>query len=327
MSNENIFKVTSVEPNESGTFGKFVCKPLDRGYGITLGNSLRRVLLSSLEGVAVTSIKIDGVLHEFSTIPGVREDVSEIILNLKQVRMKFTRNELTEADIIVDISGECVFTAENLNVNSDIEILNPKLHIATLDEDAHIRMHCHIEKGKGYVPSTKNKKETDVIGVIPIDSIYSPILRAKYEVANVRVGNEMDYDSLTMEVQTDGSIKAADALASAASIMTCYLDEFKKLATTDDELQKPPFVPDGDEEEGGDEGGTGGGIGDESIDRLQLSVRASNCLKRANIYTISDLIAHSEAELSKIRNLGKKSVDEIIVKLKDVGLELKPNDE
>lgn len=227
MSNENIFKVTSVESNESGTFGKFVCKPLDRGYGITLGNSLRRVLLSSLEGVAVTSIKIDGVLHEFSTIPGVREDVSEIILNLKQVRMKFTRNELTEADIIVDISGECVFTAENLNVNSDIEILNPKLHIATLDEDAHIRMHCHIEKGKGYVPSTKNKKETDVIGVIPIDSIYSPILRAKYEVANVRVGNEMDYDSLTMEVQTDGSIKAADALASAASIMTCYLDEFK----------------------------------------------------------------------------------------------------
>ncbi|MFR0062796.1 MAG: DNA-directed RNA polymerase subunit alpha, partial [Megasphaera micronuciformis] len=199
MSNDNIFKVTSDMLDGDGTFGKFVCKPLDRGYGITLGNSLRRILLSSLEGVAITSIKIDGILHEFTTIPGVREDVSEIILNLKQVRMKFHKEDQMEADIIVDISGECDFTAADLNVNSDIEILNPTLHIATLDEDAHIRMQCHIERGKGYVPSTKNKKDTDVIGVIPIDSIFSPILRAKYEVGNVRVGNEMDYDSLTME--------------------------------------------------------------------------------------------------------------------------------
>ena len=328
MSNENIFKVTSVETNDVN-FGKFVCKPLDRGYGITLGNSLRRVLLSSLEGVAVTSIKIDGVLHEFTTIPGVREDVSEIILNLKQVRMKFNTKEITEADIIVDISGECDFTAADLNVNSDIEILNPALHIATLDEDAHIRMHCHIERGKGYIPSAKNKKETDVIGVIPIDSIFSPTLRAKYEVENVRVGNEMDYDSLTMEVQTDGSITAADALATAANIMSSYLDEFKKLATMDDKLQEGVFVRDSSEEdaEGAEGSGRAEGETDESIDLLQLSVRASNCLKRANIYTIGDLVAHTETDLSKIRNLGRKSVDEIIVKLRDFGHELKSNDE
>ena len=315
MSNENIFKVTSVETNDVN-FGKFVCKPLDRGYGITLGNSLRRVLLSSLEGVAVTSIKIDGVLHEFTTIPGVREDVSEIILNLKQVRMKFNTKEITEADIIVDISGECDFTAADLNVNSDIEILNPALHIATLDEDAHIRMHCHIERGKGYIPSAKNKKETDVSGVIPIDSIFSPTLRAKYEV-------------LTMEVQTDGSITAADALATAANIMSSYLDEFKKLATTDDKLQEGVFVRDSSEEdaEGAEGSGRAEGETDESIDLLQLSVRASNCLKRANIYTIGDLVAHTETDLSKIRNLGRKSVDEIIVKLRDFGHELKSNDE
>lgn len=225
MSNDNIFKVTSDMLDGDGTFGKFVCKPLDRGYGITLGNSLRRILLSSLEGVAITSIKIDGILHEFTTIPGVREDVSEIILNLKQVRMKFHKEDQMEADIIVDISGECDFTAADLNVNSDIEILNPTLHIATLDEDAHIRMQCHIERGKGYVPSTKNKKDTDVIGVIPIDSIFSPILRAKYEVGNVRVGNEMDYDSLTMEVLTDGSLTAEDAMAESASILSSYLEK------------------------------------------------------------------------------------------------------
>ena len=293
MIDDNKFKVKTVEINEDGTYGKFVCEPLDRGYGITLGNSLRRVLLASLDGVAITSIKIDGVLHEFSTIPGVREDVSEIILNLKQVRMKFLDDDIDALDITVDISGECEFTANDLNVNSDIEILNPDLHIATLDTDANIRMQCHIERGKGYVPSTKNKKETDMIGVIPIDSIFSPIVRTNYEVGNIRVGNEMDYDSLTLEVTTDGSITAENAVAKAASIMISYLNYFQDI----------------------------------KIDVLDLSVRASNCLKRANIYTLGDLVERTEDDLSKIRNLGKKSVDEIIEKLQKEGYDLKSSNE
>ena len=320
MIDDNKFKVKTVEINEDGTYGKFVCEPLDRGYGITLGNSLRRVLLASLDGVAITSIKIDGVLHEFSTIPGVREDVSEIILNLKQVRMKFLDDDIDALDITVDISGECEFTANDLNVNSDIEILNPDLHIATLDTDANIRMQCHIERGKGYVPSTKNKKETDMIGVIPIDSIFSPIVRTNYEVGNIRVGNEMDYDSLTLEVTTDGSITAENAVAKAASIMISYLNYFQDIATdakVNDTLAE--FTnKDGEEPEVPEEPD----LNDIKIDVLDLSVRASNCLKRANIYTLGDLVERTEDDLSKIRNLGKKSVDEIIEKLQKEGYDL-----
>lgn len=325
MIDDNKFKVKTVERSDDGTYGKFVCEPLDRGYGITLGNSLRRVLLSSLDGVAITSIKIDGVLHEFSTLPGVREDISEIILNLKQLNLKFTRDEVDELDITVDVSGECEFTAKDLDVNSDIEILNPELHIATLDTDAHIHMQCHIERGKGYVPSTKNKRDTDVIGVIPIDSIFSPIVRTNYEVGNIRVGNEMDYDSLTLEVKTDGSIAAENAVAKAASIMVSYLDYFQKIASdpTANEALAPFTTPDGEtpEEPAGPE------LSQVKIDVLDLSVRASNCLKRANIYTLGDLVERTEDDLSKIRNLGKKSVDEIIEKLKDYGFDLKSNEE
>ena len=325
MIDDNKFKVKTVERSDDGTYGKFVCEPLDRGYGITLGNSLRRVLLSSLDGVAITSIKIDGVLHEFSTLPGVREDISEIILNLKQLSLKFTRDEVDELDITVDVSGECEFTAKDLDVNSDIEILNPELHIATLDTDAHIQMQCHIERGKGYVPSTKNKRDTDVIGVIPIDSIFSPIVRTNYEVGNIRVGNEMDYDSLTLEVTTDGSIAAENAVAKAASIMVSYLDYFQKIASdpTANEALAPFTTPDGEvpEEPAGPE------LSQVKIDVLDLSVRASNCLKRANIYTLGDLVERTEDDLSKIRNLGKKSVDEIIEKLKDYGFDLKSNEE
>ena len=325
MIDDNKFKVKTVERSDDGTYGKFVCEPLDRGYGITLGNSLRRVLLSSLDGVAITSIKIDGVLHEFSTLPGVREDISEIILNLKQLSLKFTRDEVDELDITVDVSGECEFTAKDLDVNSDIEILNPELHIATLDTDAHIHMQCHIERGKGYVPSTKNKRDTDVIGVIPIDSIFSPIVRTNYEVGNIRVGNEMDYDSLTLEVTTDGSIAAENAVAKAASIMVSYLDYFQKIASDPaaNEALAPFTTPDGEvpEELAGPE------LSQVKIDVLDLSVRASNCLKRANIYTLGDLVERTEDDLSKIRNLGKKSVDEIIEKLKDYGFDLKSNEE
>lgn len=325
MIDDNKFKVKPVDRSEDGTYGKFVCEPLDRGYGITLGNSLRRVLLSSLDGVAITSIKIDGVLHEFSTIAGVREDVSEIILNLKQLRMKFTREDVDEIDITVDMAGECEFTAKDLDVNSDIEILNPDLHIATLDTDANIHMQCHIERGKGYVPSIKNKRDTDMIGVIPIDSIFSPIVRTNYEVGNIRVGNEMDYDSLTLEVKTDGSIAAENAVAKAASIIIGYLNYFQQIASDQDvNGTLPPFVnADGEEEE--EEAGED--LTQVKIDVLDLSVRASNCLKRANIYTLGDLVERTEDDLSKIRNLGKKSVDEIIEKLKDYGFDLKSNEE
>ncbi|MCI1823287.1 MAG: DNA-directed RNA polymerase subunit alpha [Megasphaera sp.] len=325
MIDDNKFKIEVVERSEDNTYGKFVCEPLDRGYGITLGNSLRRILLSSLDGVAITSIKIDGVLHEFSTIPGVREDVTDIILNLKQMCLKFNYDGIDETDIIVDVTGECELTANDFAVSSDIEILNPELHIATLDKDAHIRLTAHIERGKGYVPSTKNKKDTDMIGVIPIDSIFSPITRVNYEIGDIRVGNEMDYDSLSLEVWTDGSITAENAVAKASSIMVSYLEYFKELASdpaaneaagefTSKDPDKEPEEPEVD-------------LTKIKIDVLDLSVRASNCLKRANVYTLADLVERTKDDLSKIRNLGKKSVDEIIAKLEDYGYDLKSHEE
>lgn len=325
MIDDSKFKIEIAEKSDDGKYGKFVCEPLDRGYGITLGNSLRRILLASLDGVAITSIKIDGVLHEFSTIPGVREDVTDIILNLKQVCMKFTSDDIDEADITIDVNGECEFTANDLNVITDVEILNPELHIATLDTDAHIHMQCHIERGKGYVPSTKNKKDTDMIGVIPIDSIFSPVVRTNYEVGNVRVGNEMDYDSLTLEVTTNGSITAENAVAKAASIMISYLNYFQDIATDEKVNEaKADFTQDGNEEVPVEEGPE---LDKVKIDVLDLSVRASNCLKRANIYTLADLTERTEDDLAKIRNLGKKSVDEIIEKLRKEGYDLKSSDE
>lgn len=325
MIDDSKFKIEIAEKSDDGKYGKFVCEPLDRGYGITLGNSLRRILLASLDGVAITSIKIDGVLHEFSTIPGVREDVTDIILNLKQVCMKFTNDDIDEADITIDVNGECEFTAKDLDVNTDVEILNPELHIATLDTDAHIHMQCHIERGKGYVPSTKNKKDTDMIGVIPIDSIFSPVVRTNYEVGNVRVGNEMDYDSLTLEVTTNGSITAENAVAKAASIMISYLNYFQDIAT-DDKVNESmaKFTDTENSEEVVEEGPE---LDKVKIDVLDFSVRASNCLKRANIYTLADLTERTEDDLAKIRNLGKKSVDEIIEKLRKEGYDLKSSDE
>ena len=306
-----------------GTYGKFIVEPLERGYGTTLGNSLRRVLLSSLPGYAIISVKIDGILHEFSTIPGVKEDVTEIVLNLKDVILKIHGDG--PKTVYIDASGECEITAGSIQTDSEVEILNPDLHIATLDTDAEIRMQCHIERGKGYVPSTKNKKETDMIGVIPIDSIFSPIVRTNYEVGNIRVGNEMDYDSLTLEVTTDGSISAENAVAKAASIMISYLNYFQDIATdakVNDTLAE--FTnKDGEEPEVPEEPD----LNDIKIDVLDLSVRASNCLKRANIYTLGDLVERTEDDLSKIRNLGKKSVDEIIEKLQKEGYDLKSSNE
>ena len=316
MSEEKKLKIEKVDIADGGRYGKFVCEPLDRGYGITLGNSLRRILLSSLDGAAITAIKIDGVLHEFSTIPGIREDVTDIILNLKQLCIRIEEDTELPLEVHFDFQKDGVLTAGDLATQfpPEVEVLNPELVIATMDETAHLVMDVCIERGKGYVPSTKNKKDTDVIGCIPIDSIFSPILRAKYEVSDVRVGNEMDFDKLTLEVWTDGSITAADAIAKSAAIMIGYLGNFTKLAHSADvvELEGTPVeVIDSEPQEVQEDDGPA----KISIDELELSVRAYNCLKRAGINTIADLLDKTIDDLGKVRNLGKKSIDEIEEKL------------
>ena len=321
MSEEKKLRIEKVVMTEDGRYGKFVCEPLDRGYGITLGNSLRRILLSSLDGAAITSIKINDVLHEFSTIEGVREDVSDIILNLKQLCLRIDEEAPVPMEVHIDVRKDGVLTAADLIqfMPPEIEVLNPELVIATMDEAAHLVMDVRIERGKGYVPSTKNKREDDQIGQIPIDSIFSPILRAKYEVSDVRVGNEMDFDKLTLEVWTNGSISASDAIAKSAAIMISYLGNFTRLAHSHDMID----IGDNDVElttAGGQENSEveaeSNGPTTIPIEDLELSVRAFNCLKRANIHTIGDLTGKTEDELGKIRNLGKKSVDEILEKLK-----------
>ena len=330
MSEEKKLKIEKVDIAEGGRYGKFVCEPLDRGYGITLGNSLRRILLSSLDGAAITSIKIDGVLHEFSTIPGIREDVTDIILNLKQLCIRIEEDTELPLEVHFDFQKDGVLTAGDLATQfpPEVEVLNPELVIATMDETAHLVMDVCIERGKGYVPSTKNKKDTDVIGCIPIDSIFSPILRAKYKVSDVRVGNEMDFDKLTLEVWTDGSITAADAIAKSAAIMIGYLGNFTKLAHSADvvELEGTPVeVIDSEPQEVQEDDGPA----KISIDELELSVRAYNCLKRAGINTIADLLDKTIDDLGKVRNLGKKSIDEIEEKLTNhpAGFQLKQNGE
>ena len=321
MSEEKKLRIEKVEMTEDGRYGKFVCEPLDRGYGITLGNSLRRILLSSLDGAAITSIKINGVLHEFSTIEGVREDVSDIILNLKQLCLRIEEEAPVPMDVHIDVRKDGVLTAAALIqfMPPEIEVLNPELVIATMDEAAHLVMDVRIERGKGYVPSTKNKREDDMIGQIPIDSIFSPILRAKYEVSDVRVGNEMDFDKLTLEVWTNGSITASDAIAKSAAIMISYLGNFTRLAHSYDMIdigESDAEIGNASTAESGEKEAESVGPTAIPIEDLELSVRAFNCLKRANIHTIGDLTGKTEDELGKIRNLGKKSVDEILEKLK-----------
>ena len=321
MSEEKKLRIEKVEMTEDGRYGKFVCEPLDRGYGITLGNSLRRILLSSLDGAAITSIKINDVLHEFSTIEGVREDVSDIILNLKQLCLRIEEEAPVPMDVHIDVRKDGVLTAADLIqfMPPEIEVLNPELVIATMDEAAHLVMDVRIERGKGYVPSTKNKREDDMIGQIPIDSIFSPILRAKYEVSDVRVGNEMDFDKLTLEVWTNGSITASDAIAKSAAIMISYLGNFTRLAHSYDMIdigESDAEIGNASTAESGEKEAESVGPTAIPIEDLELSVRAFNCLKRANIHTIGDLTGKTEDELGKIRNLGKKSVDEILEKLK-----------
>lgn len=324
--NENIsFTIKTVKMSEDGRTGVFECSPLERGYGITLGNSLRRVLLSSLDGVAITSIKIDGVLHEFSTIDGVREDVTDMILNLKKIRFISYEEAEFPLTVRVDIAKEGILRAGDIQVPPEIDILNGDLELCTLDANAHLGMELTIDKGHGYVPFTKNKREDDPIGVIPIDSIYSPVVKCNYEVSDTRVGNEMDYDKLTLELETDGSIKANDAVATAATILINCFELFRPLATGP--------IPDTKSMEGMADGEQDSNDEKKDIDlsiipieELELSVRAFNCLKRADINTLDQLVEKSVDELGRVRNLGKKSIDEIIEKLaayKGLGIHMK----
>lgn len=326
MIENTSFTIKTVELSDDKCHGVFECEPLERGYGITLGNSLRRVLLSSLDGVAITSIKIDGVLHEFSTINGVREDVTDMILNLKKIRFIAHDEATFPITVRIDITKEGIFHAGDMELPAEIDVLNTELPICTLDADAHLGMEMTINRGHGYVPFSKNKRDDVVIGVIPIDSIYSPVIKCNYLVSDTRVGNEMDYDKLTLELDTDGSVQADDAVATAAKILISCFENFSKIgisqAGTDivkDDAAEAEAEPDQDKV-------NEDGVRDLPIDELELSVRAFNCLKRAEINTIGELTDKTEDELTCVRNLGKKSVDEIKEKLsnfREYGLHLK----
>ena len=323
MIENTSFTIKTVELSDDKRHGKFECEPLERGYGITLGNSLRRVLLSSLDGVAITSIKIDGVLHEFSTIDGVREDVTDMILNLKKIRFIAHDEATFPITVRIDITKEGIFRAGDMVLPAEIDVLNKDLAICTLDSDAHLGMEMTINRGHGYVPFTKNKRDDDVIGVIPIDSIYSPVVKCNYEVSDTRVGNEMDYDKLTLEVDTDGSVNADDAVATAANILISCFENFRvsQPGSEPAEGEAEEAAPTAQEEKVNEDA-----IRELPIEELDLSVRAFNCLKRAEINTIGELTDKTEDELTRVRNLGKKSVDEIREKLanfRDYGLHLK----
>ena len=310
-------RIDTEELSSDGKYGRFVVEPLERGFGNTLGNSLRRVLLSSLEGVAVTSIKIDGVLHEFSTIPGVKEDVTEIVLNMKSLVAKLHSN----GPKIVEISAEgpCEVTAASIKCDSEVEILNPELHIATLGEGAKLRMEITIDKGRGYVPGERNKQlaANNVIGVLPIDSIYTPVLKVNYTVDNTRVGQITDYDKLTLDVWTNGVINAEEAVSLAAKVLTEHLNLFVNLS---DKASSAEVMVEKDDK--GKEK-----ILEMTIEDLDLSVRSFNCLKRAGINTVEDLINKSEEDMMKVRNLGRKSLEEVVQKLNSLGFSLQKEDE
>lgn len=308
-------KIECVERSEDNSYAKFVVEPLERGYGITLGNSLRRIMLSSLPGSAVTSVKIEGVLHEFSTIPGVLEDVTDIILNLKSLALK---GYTDEARIIrIEAEGKGVITAEDIITDPDIEILNPDLKIATLDQDGRLYMEMTVERGRGYVSAEKNKKSDHVIGVIPIDSIFAPIYKVNYTVEDTRVGHITDYDRLTLEAWSNGSISPEEASSSAARILSDHLRLFMGLTDRLNSIE----VTEEKEEEARDK------ILDMTIEELDLSVRSYNCLKRAGINTVEELTQKTEGDMIKVRNLGRKSLEEVEIKLKNLGLLFRPSDD
>ena len=310
-------KIEIAEISENGTYGKFVVEPLERGFGTTLGNSLRRVLLSSLPGVAVKSVKIDGVLHEFSTIPGVKEDVTEIILNIKGLVAKLHCDGPKTVEISAE--GPCVVTADSIKCDSEVEILNPDLHIATLGEGAKLYMELTLDKGRGYVSNERNKQnmQEGVIGEIAVDSIYTPVLKVNFNVESTRVGQSIDFDKLTLEVWTNGVINAQEAVSLAAKVLTDHLNLFVDLS---DKGKSTEIMVEKDE--GGKEK-----VLEMTIEELDLSVRSFNCLKRAGINTVEDLINTSEEDMMKVRNLGRKSLEEVIGKLEAMGLSLAKSDE
>ncbi len=307
--------IKCLEIDNDSNYAKFVCEPLERGYGITIGNSLRRILLSSLPGSAITSVKIDGVLHEFSTIPNVVEDVPEIVINLKSVRLKLDQNE--EKTLRIDVKGPADVKAGDIITDGTVEILNPDLHIATVSEGGILKMELTADMGRGYNNAEKNKKPDQAIGVLPIDSIYTPVKKVNYAVENTRVGQRVDYDKLTIEVWTDGSLKPYEALSLAAKVMTGHLELFIDLSETAKNTQIMVEKEENKKER----------VLEMSIEDLELSVRSFNCLKRAGISTVEDLTNKSEADMMKVRNLGKKSLDEVTNKLHALGLDFRKDED
>lgn len=309
-------RIETAELKSDGTYGKFILEPLERGFGTTLGNSLRRVLLSSLPGVAVTSIKIDGVQHEFSTIPGVKEDVTEIVLNIKGLIAKVHGD--VPKTVYIEAEGECEVTAGDIKADSEVEILDPGMHIATLDEGAKLYMELVIDKGRGYVSAERNKQNMQpAIGVIPIDSIYTPVLKVNYTVENTRVGQITDYDKLTLEIWTDGTISAKESVSLAAKVLNEHLNLFVDLSEEGYTEQIMVEKDDKSKEK----------VLEMTIEELDLSVRSFNCLKRAGINTVEDLTNKTEEDMMKVRNLGRKSLDEVVLKLKSLGYDLQSDEE
>ena len=307
-------RITCLDDPEDLSYGKYVVEPLERGYGMTLGNSLRRILLSSLPGYAATSVKIAGVQHEFSTIPGVTEDVTEIVLNVKRMIMKLHCQEIKT--VYIDAVGPCEVTAGDIKADAEVEILNPELHICSLGEGATLNMEITLSQGRGYVSADRNKTPQTVIGVIPIDSIYSPVVKVNYSVEPTRVGDKTDFDKLTLEVWTDSTITAKDAVSLGAKIMSDHLTVFTNLSDLmgngSTVVEKVASSPD-----------TKLSM---TIDELDLSVRSYNCLKRANINTVADLVCKTAEDMMKVRNMGKKSLDEVQKKLEMMGLSLASED-
>jgi len=304
-------RIECMEAPEDASYGKYVIEPLERGYGTTLGNSLRRILLSSLPGTAVTSIKLAGVQHEFSTIPGVTEDVTEIVLNIKGLIAKL--HSEGQKTVYIEANGEGEITAADIKADAEVEILNPDLHIATLGPDASLNMELTLDHGRGYVTADRNKPAQNIIGVIPIDSVYTPVRRVNYTVENTRVGDLTDFDKLTLEVWTNGTIKATDAVSLAARILVDHFLLFTDLSET---MGSKSTVVEKAETQRDK-------VLEMTIEELDLSVRSFNCLKRANINTVEDLISKTEDEMMKVRNLGRKSLEEVIGKLEMMGLGLR----
>jgi len=302
--------------NEEGTYGEFLVEPLERGYGITLGNSLRRIMLSSLPGAAVTKVKIDGILHEFSVIPGVKEDVVQIILNLKKLAVKMLGEE-DSTTAYIRAKGECEVTASDIEVSSDVEIVNKDLHIATLAGEGSLNMEIKISKGRGYTPAEKNKDHKDTIDTLPVDSIFTPVKKVNFTVKDTRVGNITDLDSLKISIWTNGTITPKAAISLAAKVLNDHLKMFINLESQVSDMEILVEKDENKKEK----------ILEMSIEELELSVRSNNCLKRANINYVSELTEKTDEEMMKIRNLGRKSLNEIKQKLDEMGLKFKKSNE